>query len=314
MSRFHASIECVALFSFAASIDFAPPVSAVGDSAAPSPRSLDVVPWKPAGITSSQFESHAAFDPKTGDVWFVRSSPAFEGWRIFLSSCTDVATGKGWSVPKPPEFSGDGVEADPWFTPDGASLWFISTRTTDGTARKDLDIWTVDRRADGTWDTPRRLPEPVNSTGAEWFPRLSADGWLYFGSDRPGGLGGNDIWRARQAAGGSWTTANLGASINTAGDEYEPLPSPDGTRLIVMADGDLHESRRTSTGWSPRAALGPAVNTGALEIGALFSPSGRSLLFARDTGSPDSGEFFVWHVSEREEWPPACPPPVQSAR
>jgi hypothetical protein len=154
----------------------------------------------------------------------------------------------------------------------------------------------------------------VNSTAAEWFPRLSADGWLYFGSDRPGGLGGTDIWRARENAGGGWTTENLGASVNTAGEEYEPLPSPDGTRLIVMADGDLFESRRTSTGWSSRAALGPAVNTDALEVGALFSPSGRSLLFARDTGSPASGELFVWHISEREAWPPDCPPREPSER
>ena len=50
------------------------------------------------------------------------------------------------------------------------------------------------------------LPEPVNSAGSEWFPRPGADGWLYFGSDRPGGLGATDIWRARSdaAGGGPW--------------------------------------------------------------------------------------------------------------
>jgi len=40
-----------------------------------------------AGISSAQFESHAAFDPRTGDFHFVRSSPQFTGWRIFVSQC-----------------------------------------------------------------------------------------------------------------------------------------------------------------------------------------------------------------------------------
>lgn len=91
------------------------------------------------------------------------------------------------------------------------------------------------------------------------------------------------------------------------GDEYEPLPSSDGSRLIVMADGGLYETRKTRTGWSARVKLGADVNVNGTEIGPLFSPSGRSLLFSRDTKGPDSGEFFVWHESGAEAWPPVCP-------
>ncbi len=263
----------------------------------------EVVPWKPAGISSPQFESHAAFDPRTGDLYFVRSSPAFEGWRILVSRCT----AQGWSKPEPPSFAGDGVEADPYFTPDGRSLYFISSRSQNGVKQEDLDIWRVDRDADGAWGVPVLLPAPVNSAGTEWFPRPAPDRWLYFGSNRPGGLGGNDIWRAQSSADGGWTVENLGAAVNTAGDEYEPLPAPDGSRLIVMGDGGLYEARRTESGWSARVKLGPEVNVTGFEIGPLFSPSGRSLLFARDTKGADSGEFFVWHEGGAEAWPPACP-------
>jgi hypothetical protein len=263
----------------------------------------EVVPWKPAGISSPQFESHAAFDPRTGDLWFVRSSPKFEGWRILVSRCG----ARGWSKPEPPPFAGAGVEADPWFTPDGRSLYFISTR-----AGKDLDIWRVDRGEDGRWGVPARLPEPVNSAGAEWFPRLAQDGWLYFGSNRPGGQGATDIWRAREAAGGSWTVENLGPAVNTAADEYEPLPAPDGARMIVMAGDGLYETRKTDKGWSPRTKLGPDVNVNGTEIGAAFSPSGRSLLFARDTKGADSGEFFLLREGGAEGWPPACPAPKET--
>ena len=94
--------------------------------------------------------------------------------------------------------------------------------------------------------------------------------------------------------------------MNTPTDDYEPLPSPDGSRMIIMGDGGLYETRRTASGWSPRTKLGPEINRNGTEIGALFSPSGRSLLFARDTKGPDSGEFFVWYESGLEPWPPEC--------
>jgi len=113
--------------------------------------------WAPAGISSPQFESHPAFDPQTGDFYFVRSSPQFSGWRILVSHCG----AQGWSTPQPPAFAGPGVEADPFFTADGKSLYFISTRATGSTQSKDLDLWRVDRNADGSWGAPVRLPEPA---------------------------------------------------------------------------------------------------------------------------------------------------------
>jgi WD40-like Beta Propeller Repeat len=276
---------------------------AIAGAAAARP-SISVTPWRPRGISSPQFESHAAFDPRTGDLYFVRSSPAFEGWRILTSRCGP----DGWSAPRDAPFAGDGVEADPYFTADGRSLYFISTRSTDGVKKKDLDIWRVDRSESGAWGAPTRLPEPVNSTGSEWFPRPAPDG-LYFGSNRPGGLGGNDIWRARKGTDGVWKVENLGSSLNTSGDEYEPLPSPDGSRMILMADGGLYESRLTNGTWSPRVKLPPEVNVNGSEIGAVFSPSGKSLLFSRDTKGPDSGEFFLLREGGEEAWPPSCPPP-----
>ena len=88
---------------------------AIAGAAAARPA-MSVTPWKPRGISSAQFESHAAFDPlRTGELYFVRSSPSFEGWRILTSRCG----ADGWSAPRDAPFAGDGVEADPYFTADG---------------------------------------------------------------------------------------------------------------------------------------------------------------------------------------------------
>lgn len=260
-----------------------------------------VTHWTPAAISTPLFESHGAFDYTRNDFYFVRSSRDFRGWRIMVSHCGE----SGWDTPVDASFAGDGVEADPFITPDGKHLYFISTRSTDGQRHADLDIWRTDRQADGKWGEPQRLPAPVNSRSQEWFPRPSADGWLYFGSGRAGGFGKTDIWRARQDASGKWKVENAGPAINTAGDEYEALPSPDGDRLLVAADG-YYMAKRENGQWAPRKKLGPDVNVNGTEIGATFSPSGKSLLFARDTKGPLSGEFYLWQPDGPEAWPPVC--------
>lgn len=266
-------------------------------------ESGEVKLWNPAPVSSPLFESHPAFDPRTGDLYFVRSAPDFTGWRILVSRCE----AGGRSAPTEPAFAGAGLEADPYFSPDGATLYFISTRASGAMRSQDLDLWRVDRGAGVHWGVPVRLPEPVNSAAAEWFPRISPDGWLYFGSSREGGLGSTDIWRARQAGDGRWTVENLGPAVNSAADEFESLLAPDGESMLLMTGEGYFESRRENGAWSTRVRLGPEINQNGTEVGALFSPSGRSLLFARDTKGPDSGELFLLRRGPPESWPPACP-------
>ena len=263
--------------------------------------STSVRQWSPAHISSEQFESHPAFDPRNGDLYFVRSSPQFKGWRLVTSHCT----ASGWSDPVAPPFAGDGVEADPFFTPDGSSLYFISNRTTDGIRRSDMDLWRVDRDSAGIWSRPIRLPVPLNSLSNEWYPRV-ADGWVYFGSERDGGLGHSDIWRAHTDGVGVWAVENLGTAVNSSAHEYEFLISPDGRRAVLMTDKGFYAVRRTPTGWHMKQRLGREINVNGTEIGALFSPSGRSLLFARDTKTRFSGELYVSTRGAVEAWPPSC--------
>jgi hypothetical protein len=258
--------------------------------------------WQPAPVSSPAFESHPAFDPRGRALYFVRSSARFTGWRLQVSHCRDGR----WSEPESPAFAGDGVEADPFVAAGGAALYFISSRTEAGVRQSELDIWRVTRSRDGAWGPPERLPESVNSAANEWFPRLARDGWLYFGSDRPGGLGGTDIWRARQR-GGRWTVENLGAGVNGAGDEYEAEIARDGRHMLLMADGDLWTvPRGRGGGWGARTRLGAEINGARLDVGPLFAPDGRSFLFARDTGGTASGELFLARRGRAGSWPPRC--------
>ena len=72
-------------------------LAAAAGTSAPSPSASRVSAWRPRGVSSPAFESHAAFDPSNGDLYFVRSSKQFKGWRILTSHCD----GERWSEPVP---------------------------------------------------------------------------------------------------------------------------------------------------------------------------------------------------------------------
>lgn len=117
------------------------------------------------------------------------------------------------------------------------------------------------------WDGKRwSPPEPLsvlNSAAWDGQPALSPDAqWLVFASDRPGGLGGLDLYYSRRLPNGGWgLPQNLGPAINTAADEAMPWFLPDG-RL-------LYASRRSGR-WQLSIAL--PVAPGQWEHGLALPP------------------------------------------
>lgn len=90
----------------------------------------------------------------------------------------------------------------------------------------------------GTWSEPMPL-EIVGDSLIAAHPALSADGsTLYFVSDRPGGYGGTDIWKAEKEGGKYKNPVNLGSEINTAGNEMFPYVRDNG-ELYFSSDSHL---------------------------------------------------------------------------
>lgn len=82
------------------------------------------------------------------------------------------------------------------------------------------DIYVCFLQPDGTWSEPKSLGKKINLPKFnEMTPYLASDGvTLYFSSDRPGGLGDNDIWIAKRLD-NTWQKwsdpVNLGSPINS---------------------------------------------------------------------------------------------------
>jgi len=114
------------------------------------------------------------------------------------------------------------VDGAPASSKDGLSLYFNSVRAG---GYGDNDIWVSQRESeDSAWGTPANLGSTVNTEAAEAAPSFSRDGhWMFFNSNRSGGIGGIDIWasyREHVHDDFDWgTPVNLGSGVNSDASE-----------------------------------------------------------------------------------------------
>ena len=122
-------------------------------------------------------------------------------------------------------------ETQPSLSADGKTLYFIrGLRGRNDT--NNSDIYMSKLLSNGTWGTPERLSDAINTPFHEESVLIHPDGkTLYFASRGHTGMGGSDLFVSRMDAKGNWgTPENLGYPINTMYDENS---------LMVTADGEI---------------------------------------------------------------------------
>ena len=145
---------------------------------------------------------------------------------IFMSQKDDK--GK-WQRPEviDSELNSDDDEGACCFSPDGRTMYLTQCRT-DASYPRYATIVTSNR-SDASWSKATELTITHDTLSAYAHPAVAPDGeWLYFASNMPGGMGGYDIWRFRLTDKGLSGVENLGAPINTPGDELFPTFRPNG--------------------------------------------------------------------------------------
>lgn len=199
--------------------------------------------------------------------------------------------GDDWSPLAIAPFSGRHSDIEPMFSPDGSRVWFSSTRPRAGD-RQDWDIWFVTfDDSSGTFGEPVNAGEPVNTSGNEFYPSVSRSGVIYFTSDREGGMGIEDIYRYDPATPAG--VENLGAGVNSAGDEFNAFVAPDQSYLLFTAwdrdddlgRGDLYLSRGDGQGNFGQAVhLDAGINSPELDYCPFVV--GSTLYFTSERTSP----------------------------
>lgn len=153
------------------------------------------------------------------------------------------------------------------------------------------DIFYCERQTGGEYGAPIPMPGIINSSFEEKSVTISRDEkTLYFSSNRPGGFGGLDIYRATKDSKGEWTSVkNLGPNINTDLDDDGPFIDSDGVTLYFSSKGrkgmggfDVFKSTvdPKTNEWSEPVNLGYPINTPDDDIYIVFSKDGKRAYYS----------------------------------
>lgn len=198
-------------------------------------------------------------------------------------------------------------------SPDGR--WAVWGSTDRAGGPGGWEIWIADC-AEAPCETPR--PASIDSSANDFDPAFASDGkTIYFFSNRPGGLGGDDLYTAPfdPATGNFGEPSNLGAGVNTPKDEWAPTPSADGRRLLFATDGrggagkhDLFVATRSASGeWTNTTALPGALNTAVDEFDAAWLADDETIVFARSQDAATQPIALLWSRSENGSYPVGAP-------
>lgn len=170
-----------------------------------------------------------------------------------------------WRKPEPlKSLNTKGNDAAIALSPDGTTLFtFLSDSENEG------DIL-VSKLEGGGYSKPVPLNANINTPEYwEGSCAISSDGkTLYFASERPGGLGGRDIWKS-QLVNGDWGPAvNMGPRINSEWNEDAPFIHPNGITLFFSSEGhssmggyDIMYSSQQDGEWTEPKNMGVPLNT-----------------------------------------------------
>jgi len=131
-------------------------------------------------------------------------------------------------------------------------------------------------------------------------PSLSDDGnFLYFASDMPGGFGGIDLYVCEKNRGRWGKPENLGAEVNTKGDEVFPFIHQSG-RLYFSSDEhgsigrlDIFYTEKVNGEWYKPIALDQPINSRYDDFGLIIDAFKKSGLFCSDRNKSDDIYSFI---------------------
>ncbi|MBO5810708.1 MAG: OmpA family protein [Bacteroidales bacterium] len=176
----------------------------------------------------------------------------------------------------------EGSEGTPFITKNFSTMYF--TRCPNHKKRESGCQIMKSSRSGSTWSEPVTVEiTSVDSLDVVGHPTLSSDELrLFFASERRNGMGGKDIWFSERESTSEkfGRPRNLGAIINTEGDELYPYMRNDST-LYFASDGhggmgglDIFVTTLDSLGeWTKPVNLKSPINSIGNDYGISFHPS-----------------------------------------
>lgn len=169
------------------------------------------------GLNTEYDEGACTFSPDQRTMYFTQcaTDPNYPRYaQVMTSARSDAAWAKATKL----DISKDTLSsfAHPAVSPDGQWLYFVSDMPG---GQGGQDLWRIRLTTNGLGEM-ENLGEPINTAGNECFPTFRPNGDLYFSSDGHVGLGGLDVYVARQNTDQRWTIEHQGFPLNSNGDDF----------------------------------------------------------------------------------------------
>jgi hypothetical protein len=252
------------------------------------PPGLTPVLFAPGVVNTEAVELNGVFTPDMREFFFARG---IDGARptMFHSQLT----GGKWSPPRELMLypgQARALAVDMAVSRDGNELFFLGDYRPPGANRPEgTDIWRS-RRVNGAWATAEMVPAPISTDASEVYPTVVGDGSLYFTSNRPGGPGGSNVYRAQRLPNGDFAAPVLiPPPVNSEFGVGDPFVPFDERYMIFVSNrptnrgrGDLYISFRLADGgWGEPVHLGDAANTDQTDFCPFVTPDGKYFFFSR---------------------------------
>jgi len=161
-------------------------------------------------------EGACSFSPDARTMYLTqcKTDPDYPRYATIVTSQRSDAA---WSKAVELQLTRDTLSAyaHPAVSPDGQWLYFSSNMPG---GMGGYDIWRVRLTTSGVGGV-ENIGSPINTPGDELFPTFRPNGDLYFSSDGHEGMGGLDIYIARQKGNG-YTISHPGFPLNSQGDDF----------------------------------------------------------------------------------------------
>ena len=230
------------------------------------------------GVVSTPFEEVAAtFTPDGNTVYFAQGT-------ISMEICySKKAPGNTWSKPRVISFSGHWGDWDPFLSPDGEKIYFVSNRPLDTTGdnkfKRQTHIWFSNHESADKWSEPQYIKDSFNLDGiGNYAPTVSRSGDLFFYSPRRDQAGKAKSYYVKKESDHYGNPQPL--LINGDEEVSDPLIAQDESYIIFVGGNDLYISyRQKDNTWTKGQPLGLAANDGSSIYDPTLSPDGKTLYF-----------------------------------
>jgi len=212
----------------------------------------------------------------------------------------------GWSLARPLVFNTRMNEGAISVSSNG--VFYVYTACDRSNSYGGCDLYIREYNMQTGWSKEYNLGNDINTRHWESQPCFSVNSdYLYFVSNRPGGVGKSDIWRAKIVGNKFFDVQNLGSSINTENHEMSPFLHPDDLTLyfasnghIGMGDYDLFVSRRESIKeqWLFPLNLGFPINTFKSENSLIVSSNGETAFYSSNKSGYGNEDIFTFTLPE----------------